>query len=60
MALPSNGTPAPEVLAALAELKAGDRDWRAGRVFSLVYSAGDEVHELLEAAVGRCTCPRTR
>jgi sphinganine-1-phosphate aldolase len=50
MALPSNGTPAPEVLAALAELKAGDRDWRAGRVFSLVYSAGEEVHELLEAA----------
>lgn len=50
MPLPSNGTPASEVLAALAELKAGDRDWRAGRVFSLVYSAGDEVHELLEAA----------
>ena len=50
MALPSNGTPAPEVLAALAELKASDRDWRAGRVFSLVYSAGEEVHELLEAA----------
>jgi glutamate/tyrosine decarboxylase-like PLP-dependent enzyme len=50
MALPSTGTPAPEVLAALAELKAGDRDWRAGRVFSLVYSAGEEVHELLQAA----------
>jgi glutamate/tyrosine decarboxylase-like PLP-dependent enzyme len=50
MALPSTGTPASEVLAALAELKAGDRDWRAGRVFSLVYSAGEEVHELLEAA----------
>src|SRR5829696_946304 len=52
MALPSTGTPAPEVLAALAELKAGDRDWRAGRVFSLIYSAGEEVHELLEAASG--------
>jgi glutamate/tyrosine decarboxylase-like PLP-dependent enzyme len=50
MALPSTGTPASEVLAALADLKAGDRDWRAGRVFSLVYSAGEEVHELLEAA----------
>jgi sphinganine-1-phosphate aldolase len=50
MVLPSNGTPAPEVLAALAELKASDRDWRAGRVFSLVYGAGEEVHELLEAA----------
>ncbi|HZB71653.1 MAG TPA: aminotransferase class V-fold PLP-dependent enzyme [Acidimicrobiales bacterium] len=50
MPLPSTGTPAPEVLAALADLKAGDRDWRAGRVFSLVYSAGEEVHELLEAA----------
>ena len=27
-----------------------DRDWRGGRVFSLVYSAGDDVHDLLERA----------
>jgi len=31
-------------------LRADDRDWRGGRVFSLVYSAGDEVHALLERA----------
>jgi sphinganine-1-phosphate aldolase len=31
-------------------MKQGDQDWRGGRVFSLVYSAGDEVHELLQDA----------
>jgi sphinganine-1-phosphate aldolase len=34
----------------MGELRADDRDWRGGRVFSLVYSAGDEVHDLLERA----------
>jgi glutamate/tyrosine decarboxylase-like PLP-dependent enzyme len=32
-------------------MKQGDQDWRGGRVFSLVYSAGDEVHELLQDAL---------
>jgi len=34
----------------MGELRTDDRDWRGGRVFSLVYSAGDEVHGLLERA----------
>ena len=34
----------------MAELRVDDRDWRGGRVFSLVYSAGEPVHRLLEEA----------
>ena len=48
--LPTHGADADQVLAAMAGLRADDRDWRGGRVFSLVYSAGDRVHELLERA----------
>ncbi len=48
--LPEHGTEADEVLARMQELRVDDRDWRGGRVFSLVYSAGDQVHELLERA----------
>ncbi len=50
--LPDRGTGADEVLARMADLRLDDRDWRGGRVFSLVYSAGDEVHDLLERAAG--------
>ena len=39
------------MLADLADAKAEDRDWRSGKVFSLVYSAGDEVHDLHAAAL---------
>jgi glutamate/tyrosine decarboxylase-like PLP-dependent enzyme len=35
----------------LIMMKQGDQDWRGGRVFSLVYSAGDDVHELLSDAL---------
>jgi glutamate/tyrosine decarboxylase-like PLP-dependent enzyme len=49
--LPQKGLPSAEVLRRLAALKEDDQDWRGGRVFSLVYSAGDEVHELLQAAL---------
>lgn len=38
------------VLAALSGLKAGDVDWRAGRAFSLAYSAGEDVLGLSEEA----------
>jgi sphinganine-1-phosphate aldolase len=48
--LPAHGASADEVLDRMEELRADDRDWRGGRVFSLVYSAGDEVHALLERA----------
>src|SRR5918993_866673 len=50
MSLPASGMPADAVLEQLAALRADDRDWRSGRVFSLVYSAGNEVHHLLEEA----------
>ncbi len=48
--LPAHGLGADEVLARMGELRVDDRDWRGGRVFSLVYSAGDAVHDLLERA----------
>ena len=35
----------------LITMKQDDQDWRGGRVFSLVYSAGDDVHELLSDAL---------
>ena len=44
--LPEEGRNASEVLQDLAAAKVDDRDWRGGRVFSLVYSAGDAVHDL--------------
>jgi sphinganine-1-phosphate aldolase len=49
--LPQRGLPREEVLKTLLAMKQGDQDWRGGRVFSLVYSAGDEVHELLQDAL---------
>jgi glutamate/tyrosine decarboxylase-like PLP-dependent enzyme len=48
--MPAKGLPRGEVMQQLMALKEGDQDWRGGRVFSLVYSAGDEVHELLSDA----------
>jgi sphinganine-1-phosphate aldolase len=48
--LPAHGVDADQVLARMVELGKDDRDWRGGRVFSLVYSAGDDVHRLLERA----------
>jgi glutamate/tyrosine decarboxylase-like PLP-dependent enzyme len=48
--MPEKGLPRGEVMQQLLALKQDDQDWRGGRVFSLVYSAGDEVHELLSDA----------
>ncbi len=50
--LPTHGLDAEGVLALMADLRIEDLDWRGGRVFSLVYSAGDQVHELLGRAAG--------
>ncbi|MBP6629347.1 MAG: aspartate aminotransferase family protein [Kofleriaceae bacterium] len=49
-AIPDQGEPAGDVLAALAAGKADDTAWRQGRVFSLVYHAGDDHERLLAAA----------
>jgi glutamate/tyrosine decarboxylase-like PLP-dependent enzyme len=48
--LPAHGADADAVLARMGELRSDDRDWKGGRVFSLVYSAGDAVHDLLQQA----------
>ena len=49
--MPEHGLPHDEVMQQLITMKQDDQDWRGGRVFSLVYSAGDDVHELLSDAL---------
>ncbi len=49
--MPEQGLPRDEVMRRLLAMKQGDQDWRGGRVFSLVYSAGNDVHELLADAL---------
>jgi glutamate/tyrosine decarboxylase-like PLP-dependent enzyme len=48
--LPSVGTPLPELLERMRGRKAADADWRAGRTFSLIYPAGEDVDQLLAEA----------
>jgi sphinganine-1-phosphate aldolase len=50
MALPQSGLSKDEVLARLSDLRADDKDWRSGRVFSLVFHAGDDVDEVAREA----------
>jgi sphinganine-1-phosphate aldolase len=49
--MPQRGLARDVVLGQLLAMKQGDQDWRGGRVFSLVYSAGDDVHEVLTDAL---------
>jgi glutamate/tyrosine decarboxylase-like PLP-dependent enzyme len=49
--MPEVGLPRSDVMQRLITMKQSDQDWRGGRVFSLVYSAGDDVHELLSDAL---------
>src|SRR6202046_4364828 len=49
--MPVHGLPRDQVMQQLISMKQDDQDWRGGRVFSLVYSAGDDVHELLSDAL---------
>ncbi|MGE5184313.1 MAG: pyridoxal phosphate-dependent decarboxylase family protein [Acidobacteriota bacterium] len=48
MTIPASGRPPDELLAELSARAADDVDWRGGRVFSLVYHAGED-HERLVA-----------
>jgi sphinganine-1-phosphate aldolase len=50
---PKTGRPVDEVLAELEDRKGGDVDWRGGKVFSLAYDAGDEIHDLAVEASSR-------
>jgi sphinganine-1-phosphate aldolase len=47
---PAAGVPQPELLEQMEALRDGDVRWREGKVFSLVYDAGDEVEALLRAS----------
>jgi glutamate/tyrosine decarboxylase-like PLP-dependent enzyme len=53
MPLPEKGVPRDEILAQLDALKVDDVRWRAGRAFSLAYSAGDQVQEVAREAYAR-------
>ena len=48
--LPLQGTSHDMVLERMRELRGRDADWRAGKTWSLVYHAGDQVAELLKDA----------
>jgi sphinganine-1-phosphate aldolase len=50
MSLPERGIPMEEILEQLDALKSNDVDWRSGRCFSYVYSAGEEVRDVARAA----------
>lgn len=49
-AIPAQGRAADELLGELAAMAKADTDWKHGRVFSLVYHAGDAHTELLARA----------
>lgn len=51
--VPAKGEAPESILSALDAMKADDADWRKGRVFSLVYHAGNDHEELLRAAHAR-------
>lgn len=50
MDLPQEGRPPEQLLSDLEGLRAHDADWRAGRCFALVYSAGEAHERLLKQA----------
>ena len=49
MPLPTTGMTKDEILAELTAKRAGDVRWQEGRTFGMVYDAGPEAHEVLEA-----------
>jgi len=51
---PAKGMPKEEVLSRIRGLKAGDADWRSGRLFGLVYHAGRDVEEMASEAYASC------
>ncbi|OQA85314.1 MAG: Glutamate decarboxylase beta [bacterium ADurb.Bin236] len=48
--LPKEGTPRKLLFEKMNEMKSGDADWRNGRMFSLIYNAGDTVLEVAKEA----------
>jgi len=50
MKFPEAGTPRDELTSRLREAISRDADWRGGKIWSLVYFAGDDVAEVLKEA----------
>src|SRR5512143_2054430 len=50
MRFPAHGLPKDQILQTMQDLRANDVKWRAGKVFSLVFSAGEEIDDLLKEA----------
>ena len=49
MALPDAGLSKDDILAALTDMRSQDVRWQEGRTFGMVYDAGPEAHEVVEA-----------
>jgi sphinganine-1-phosphate aldolase len=50
VSLPKEGTPHAELLELMRERKKADADWRAGKTWSLIYPAGEDVDAVLDEA----------
>ena len=50
MRFPEQGTPHKELMSRLRDAASRDADWRGGKIFSLVYFAGDDVAGVLKEA----------
>jgi glutamate/tyrosine decarboxylase-like PLP-dependent enzyme len=50
VSLPAHGTPHEELIELMRERKSADADWRAGKTWSLIYPAGEEVDAVLRDA----------
>ncbi|MEW6186446.1 MAG: aspartate aminotransferase family protein [Thermodesulfobacteriota bacterium] len=50
VAFPQNGIPRDQLMNELRSLKSGDNNWKEGRMFSLVFNAGQEVLSLTHEA----------
>ena len=50
MGLPDTGQDRDTIRATMDSLQQGDADWENGRTWSLVYSAGEEVHDVRDEA----------
>ena len=48
--LPPKGGPKQDIVATMQALRQKDVKWREGKVFSLVFYAGDEVTDILKEA----------
>jgi sphinganine-1-phosphate aldolase len=50
LVFPSQGITHEEIISTLQSLKTGDSDWKHGRMFSLIFNAGDDIARVAEEA----------